>query len=109
MGVSTHLYTYYGVKIDWNDDLHEAYELVEEKIHILLDCMGGDYIIMGVCLFNGGDARYGYEDSEDMVEVDPLDLDKLGTEYKKTFSEHLPKFSYLLDAPFKIISLLHFS
>jgi len=47
MGVSTNIYTFYGVKIEWDDDFHEAYDEVyaDLQVPVIVDAMMGEYIV----------------------------------------------------------------
>lgn len=46
MGINTHVYSYWGVRTEWNDAVHDRYEELEESyssnVEILMDGMSGD-------------------------------------------------------------------
>ena len=113
MGVSTNFYTMYGIKTDWLDDFSEAYEDVYEKNEdlpfILMGAMCGDYMVFGSILFDSGDARYGFEDGDSFKEIDLTTLKDREERYKKEFIAKFPQFAHLMDAPFKLISIAHYS
>ena len=118
MGINTHYYTVYGVKIDeYNEELSDAlygegdlYEIIEEceDLSIITDGMGGNYMIFGKILFDSGDLRYN--DIEDTyVEVD---LNKL-SEYKdkcvEQFMNYFPTFGHYMDHEWKLMTFVHYS
>lgn len=111
MGISTHYYTIHGVKLDWNDDFNEAYDEVyddEDTPFTLIDCMECEYIILGTPLFDSGDLRWG-EDGETFAEIDLNALSDFERDYKQKFIEKFPEFSGLMNKPFKLMTLVHFS
>lgn len=111
MGVSTNIYTYYGVKIPYDNELSEAYEEHYENPQapdILFDDMCGKYIVLGVRLYNSGDMRYGMEDGDHWKEIDLGMLPKHQIEYKEAFKQFYPQFMHLLDKPFKLITFTHY-
>jgi hypothetical protein len=114
MGIDTYFYTIYGVKVDWDDDFNEAYDAVYDNADtpwVLLDGMGGEYMIFGFPLFTSGNLRWGFEDGDYYKEIDNLpELDFKEIDYRKEFAKKFPKFIHLLeDKPFKLISLIHYS
>jgi hypothetical protein len=112
MGVSTNFYTIYGIKVDWDEAFNDAYDEVYDDMdtpYVLFDGMGGEYIIFGEILFNSGDARWGFEDGDSFKEIDLSKLSEIETNYKKQFVEKFPQFKHLVDQPFKVMSLAHYS
>ena len=125
MGINTHVYTVYGVRLDWDDDFYEAYEEVEEalldefgwgnpqpadrQIEVVMDCMGGDYMILGHIIYDSGDFRY-CEDMNNYQEIDTSNLLKLEFEYKEQFVRLYPNHVHLLEGKgFKLINLIHYT
>lgn len=115
MGINTHYYTVYGVKIDdYPTDFAEAYDEVyddvkyNEDMAIIADGMGGDYMVFGKILFDSGDLRWG--DLED-VHSD-IDLNKL-SEYKEKcveqFMNYFPSFGHYMDHEWKLMTFVHYS
>jgi hypothetical protein len=112
MGVSTNFYTIHGIKTEWNDALSEAYDEVyddEDTPFVLMDGMGGEYFIFGSILFDSGDMRWGFEDGDQFKEIDLSTLPDLEEKYKARFIAKFPEFKELMDAPFVIMTLAHFS
>jgi hypothetical protein len=112
MGVSTNFYTVYGVKLDWHDELHAAYDEVydhSDTPNIIADGMGGDYIILGTVLYDSGDARYGFDGGDQMKEIDLDSLAGLAAEYREQFTAKFPQFAALVATPFKLIAFAHYS
>lgn len=111
MGISTHFYTVYGTKVPYDDEFGEAYDLVYDDTdtpHIIFDGDGG-YVILGKNLFDSGDLRWG-EFTDMYTEVDIEELPAFEIEYKKKkFLEKFPQFPHLVEHPFKIITLAHYS
>ena len=112
MGVSTNFYTILGTKLEFNDFFFEQYdEVFEDKDtpFVLLDAMCGEYIILGVTLFDSGDMRWGFEDGDIYKEINITELNQMEAEYKIAFTSKFPEFSYFVKEPFKIISVCHYS
>lgn len=125
MGINTHVYTVYGVRLDWDDDFYEAYEEVEEalldefgrgnpqeagrQVDAIMDCMGGEYMILGHKIYDSGDFRY-CEDMNNYQEIDTSNLLKLEFEYKEQFVRLYPNHVHLLEGKdFKLINLIHYT
>jgi hypothetical protein len=110
MGVSTNFYTIFGVKLDWNDAFHEAYEAKYDElaVSVIVDGMSGEYIILGNILHDSGDMRYGFEDCDTAKEYDIKELKKLEKAYRTAFAKQFPNFLHLIDTPFKVITLAHY-
>lgn len=115
MGINTHYYTVYGVKIDdydtkFSEAWDEVYDTVKDNtdMAIIADGMGGDYMIFGKILFDSGDLRWN--DIED-VHSD-IDLNKL-PEYKdkcvEQFMNYFPAFGHYMDHEWKLMTFVHYS
>ncbi len=111
MGISTHYYTVYGIKHEYNDDFSEATDEVyddHDMPTVISDSMGGGYMIFGKILYDSGDQRWG--DIEDVfVEIDMESLPSIEEEYKKKFIAKFPQFESLMDEPFKLMTFVHYS
>ena len=111
MGISTHYYTIHGIKTEWNsafsDLLDEVYDEVVTPF-VLMDLMGGEYMIFGVALFDSGDLRWG-EEKDTFIEIDPKSFTKLEKKYKKEFIAKFPQFAHLMDSKFKLMTITHYS
>lgn len=125
MGVNIHVYTVYGVRLDWNDQFYQAYNNIEEtlkdefgynnpipedrQIEIVPDYMSSRYIILGSILYDSGDFRY-MDDMNDYAEFDPSLLLATELEYKERFARLYPEFRDLLDGKsFKLINIIQYS
>lgn len=111
MGISTHYYTVYGVKHEWNDAFIEAHEEVyddEDTPIIITDSMSGEYMIFGKVLYDSGDQRWG-EIEDVFVEIDVDGLKDVETKYKEEFSAKFPDFANLVDRQFKLMTFVHYS
>lgn len=125
MGINTHVYTVYGVKLPWDDAFYEAYEEIEEalcdesgygkpkpagsQIEAIMDGMMGEYMILGPILYDSGDFRY----CEDMNNYQEIVIDGLHVEwldYKEQFARLYPNHVHLVEGveP-KLINFIHYS
>ena len=92
MGINTHVYSYWGVRTEWNRDFYDAYEEVEEanvdqygynkapagtQVEVLVDGMSGEYMVFGVRLYDSGDARWGEMTNSNEVEISQKILDAM--------------------------------
>lgn len=121
MGINTHVYTVYGVKLPWDDAFYEAYEEIEEA---LLDEFGygkpqpadrqieaimGEYMVLGPILYDSGDFRY-CKDMNNYQEIEEVGLFGKWFEYKKQFDELYPEHKHLLTGTGpKLINFIHYS
>lgn len=118
MGINTHYYTVYGKRIDsYDDELSDAlygegdlYETVEENEHlnIIMDGMGGDYMVIGKILFDSGDLRWS-EIKDTFVEIDLDALPELKESATQEMKNILPNFVHYLDGDWKIMTFMHLS
>jgi len=126
MGINTHVYTVYGVRLDWDDAFYEAYEEVEEalldefgwgnpqeagrQIEAVMDCMGGEYMILGPILYDSGDFRY----CEDMNNYQEIGIEGapllVWLDYVALFKRLYPSHVHLIECveP-KLINLIHYT
>lgn len=115
MGINTHYYTVYGVKIDgYPEDFSEAYDEKYDEVQnhpdfdVIADGMGGSYIIIGKVLFDSGDLRYN--DIEDAyVEIDTTWLKSYKVKSKKAFLEMFPEYEDYMNLEWKLMTFVHYS
>lgn len=96
MGVNVTKYAILGYKLPFpeNDsDAEELMDLLEEKelgsFKFIFDGMGGDYIVFGLELFNGGDERWG-ETGDGFKSFDLKTLQGYTENIKRKFKEFVP-------------------
>lgn len=112
MGVDIYFRTVYGVKIEWNDDLSEAYDEVyddEDTPYIELESMSGTYMILGENLFRSDNFRWIDGDGDSFKSIDPNSLSYIEQEYKEKFINKFPQFEHLIHAPFLIHVFVEYS
>lgn len=111
MGVDVNAMSIYGIKIVWDNDLHEAHEekwLMADIPHILTDCMSGRYMILGPVLFDSGSHRMGF-DKDQYMTIMPYQAEDKWLEWKTKFREQFPTFTHYLDESPSFITLMHYS
>lgn len=118
MGINTHYYTVYGVRINRYDDAlsEELYgdgdmcEAVESStdLDVIMDGMGGNYMVMGKILFDSGDLRWS-DFKDTFVEVDMSKLTDIRLGAVQEMNKLLPDFSHYLDGEWKIMTFMHLS
>lgn len=109
MGVSTNIYTYYGVKIPYDHELAGAYDehyLNPQAPDILF---GEEYIVLGKRLFDSGDFRYALEDGDDWKQIDIGMLPAFEIDYRIQFAKFYPDLTHLLEKPFRLFTFTHYS
>jgi hypothetical protein len=112
MGISTNFYTIYGIKVEWDDAFNDAYDEVyddEDTPFVLTDGMSGEYMVFGAVLFDSGDARWGFEEGDSFKEIDTNTLVNLELGYRTEFLAKFPEFAYIIEQPFKLMTLAHYS
>lgn len=107
MGISVNYYTIYGVKLAWNKEFNETLEELgyghNETPFVLKDVMSGKYIILGKVLHEWDE----YGDCFSEIDIDSLsDYEE---QYRQEFVAKFPEFATLLDHPFKLMTLVHYS
>jgi hypothetical protein len=125
MGINTHVYTVYGVRLEWNDDFYEAYEEIEEalmkefglcgpkpkerQVDAIIDNMMGEYMILGHIIYDSGDFR-NCTDMNNYQEIDTYDLESIQFGYKEKFRRLYPDhFHLIVHYDFKLINVIHYS
>lgn len=112
MGINTSVYTYYGIKTDWNDAFYTEYEAIEEanidkygwngpvpendQIEVLVDGMIGEYFVFGIRLYDSGDFRW-CSDMNDYQEIDLSNLKQKKEQYITNFASLYPDHVHLLE------------
>lgn len=125
MGINTHVYSYWGVRTEWNREFYDAYEEVEEanidrygygkepadaQIEILSDGMSGEYMVFGERLYDSGDARWGEMVNSNEVDISHNVLDQMREAYMSKFKQLYPDhFEWLNNKPWRLVNLVHFS
>jgi hypothetical protein len=111
MGISTHYYTVYGVKVDYNEELNEAhYDVYDDSdtpdiIVYGMDCY---HMILGAILYDSGNLRWN-EYGDSFVEIDLSALPEVEAEYKKKFVNKFPDFASLVEGDFKLMTFVNYS
>jgi hypothetical protein len=119
MGINTHYYTVYGVRVDGHDDelsdalyygegdLHDTVEACPD-LDIIMDGYGASYMIIGKILFDSGDLRWS-EVKDTFVEIDMSKLTNIRLGAVQEMQKLLPNFSHYLDSEWKIMTFMHLS
>ena len=122
MGINTHVYTVYGIKLPLDDAFYEAYEEIEEalldefgwgkpqpadrQIEVIID---EEYIVFGPILYDSGDFRY-CRDMNNYQEIDIDGLESMQRMYKEKFERLYPEHYHLIvHNDFKLINFIHYS
>lgn len=125
MGINTHVYTVYGVRLEWDQEFYDIYEELDEalldefgyskrppedrQIETVIDGMCGDYMILGHIIYDSGDFRY-CEDMNNYQEIDTHNLESIERLYKEKFKRLYPDHYHLIaHHDFKLINVIHYS
>ena len=118
MGINTHYYTVYGVHIEsYDNELSDAlygegdlYSTIEEcpDLDIIMDGMGGNYMIFGKVLFDSGDLRWS-KIKDTFVEVDTEKLPEYKDKCVEQFMNYFPAFGHYMDHEWKLMTFVHYS
>lgn len=125
MGINTNVITMFGVRIPWDEDLYSDYEEIEEKlieefgysnpkppdsqIPAIFDGMLGEWIYLGVVLYDSGDFRY-MDNMNDYQESDIWNLDNLRVEWLNNFRRLYPQHEHLaLNKRWKLLNFIYYS
>jgi hypothetical protein len=112
MGVSTNFLVVWGRKIPWHQQLADLYEENYDDNQapwVLVDGMSGEYVVMGVKLWDSGDARWGFEDMDPARVIDLAILPAWEKAYKEHFEKYYPTLSHLMYPDFQMHVFAHFS
>ena len=113
MGVDTTIYTFYGVKTDWNEDLYgvmnDQYSKNRsyfQKTHDLIDGMCCEYMIFGYQISAMG--AYA-DDSDDVIELGDMDnLEQFRQEAIQEWRDDFPDFVDIIDQDWKTMVIRHY-
>lgn len=112
MGIDVHFISMYGIRIKWDEKLHERFDELggEENSDptMLIDGMGAEFMILGVKLFDSGSERRGFP-GHSYTSIVPDLVEHQWKEWKKHFREKYPDFTHYLDDIPMFISLIHYS
>ena len=116
MGVSTNIQVMWGLRIKWTGEIGDFLEgPFEERDgnpgapYVLVDGMGGEWVMPGIKLFDGGDFRWGLEGGTGDADIDIGDLPRMEAEYKAAFIRTYPDHAHLMDAPFRLLCFTFYS
>lgn len=117
MGVNIHVYSYWGVRTEWNKAISEAYEELyeqdiepDEDVPILMDGMSCEYMVFGVRLYDSGDSRWGEMVNANQIEISDEILGNMKSKYMENFQKLYPnQYDWLAEKPWKLVNLVHYS
>ena len=114
MGINIHVYSYWGVRTEWNKDVSERqdelYDLDQDDVDFLSDGMSGEYMVFGVMLYDSGDSRWGEMINSNEVEINDAILETMRTEYMSKFKTLYPdQYEWLAQKPWRLVNLVHYS
>lgn len=111
MGIDVNVYTVFGVKAPWSEQFVDDYDDVYEKcpVDIIMDGMGGDYLIFGKHIFSSPNFRWNDGDGDAMTFTDISEFPAIEQSYRNEFAKWFPQHVELLNAPFKLITFTHYS
>ena len=115
MGVDTQVYTYYGIKRDWDEECEKFTEIYSDDRdaddpHFLQECYSNDWLIFGIKLYDSGNFRWGDDLSgDDFKTFDTGKLWAQEAEYRKKFKEKFPQFTELINQPFELFSFIYYT
>lgn len=114
MGININVYSYWGVRTEWNKDISERqdelYDLDQDDVHFLSDGMSGEYMVFGVQLYDSGDARWGEMVNSNEVDISHNVLDQMRWDYMSNFKRLYPdQFEWLNSKPWRLVNLVHYS
>lgn len=111
MGVSVRPCVFYGVKIaGYDEEFVEAYEHMYDGDPTKgeFDGMSGEWMVLGRRLYSGGESRYGFEEDDGFVSLNPEMLPFFEAQYRNEFLKKLPEYAHLINKPFQILCFLHY-
>ena len=117
MGINIHVYSYWGVRTEYNDAvadrLDEIYDMdvdPADDVDILTDGMSGEYMVFGELLYDSGDSRWGEMVNSNEVEINQNILDSMREEYMRKFKALYPaQYEWLASKPWRLVNLVHYS
>lgn len=125
MGINVHVYSYWGVRTEWNEAFSDAFEEVEDRnieqygygnepadaqVEVLMDGMSCEYMVFGERLYDSGDSRWGEMVNSNEVDIYPEKMDNLKHEYMEKFKRLYPdQYEWLATKPWRLVNLVHYS
>jgi hypothetical protein len=117
MGINVHVYSYWGVRTEYNNDVSARWHELDEQdispaddVEILMDGMSGEYMVFGVQLYDSGDSRWGEMINSNEVEINDAVLKQMQTEYMEKFKTLYPdQYEWLAAKPWRLVNLVHYS
>ncbi len=118
MGINIHCYSYWGVRTEWDEAVSDRWNELDSEhdidpkddVEILMDGMGGVYMVFGVMLYDSGDARWGEMVNSNEVEVNDAILETMRSEYMNKFKQLYPdQYEWLAAKPWRLVNLVHYS
>lgn len=127
MGINIHVYTVWGIRLDWDKELYDthqdyiegSYDRYEygtpfpedEDIPSLHDSMTGSMLIFGIVLYDSGDFRY-MRDMCDYKEIptDAEHLNELRQQYLDKLRTRIPDMPLdKIDQPWTMFSMIQYT
>ena len=117
MGINIHVYSYWGVRTEYNNDVSDRWNDLDEQdispvndVEILMDGMSGEYMVFGVQLYDSGDSRWGEMVNSNEVEINDAILEQMRAEYMNRFKQLYPdQYEWLAAKPWRLVNLVHYS
>lgn len=117
MGINVNVYSFWGVRTEWNADVSNRIEEVysmdiepTDDVEILCDGYSCEYMVFGEQLYDSGDSRWGEMDNSNEVEINQEILDHMREAYMEKFKRLYPdQYEWLASKPWKLVNLVHFS
>ena len=118
MGINIHVYSYWGVRTEWSKAVSDRWNELDSEhdidpkddVEILMDGMGGVYMVFGVRLYDSGDARWGEMVNSNEVEINDAILEQMQSEYMNKFKQLYPdQYEWLAAKPWRLVNLVHYS
>lgn len=117
MGINIHVYSYWGVRTEYNNDVSDRWHELDEQdispvndVEILMDGMSGEYMVFGVQLYDSGDSRWGEMINSNEVEINDAILETIRSEYMNKFKQLYPdQYEWLAAKPWRLVNLVHYS
>jgi len=117
MGINVHVYSYWGVRTEWNEAvsnrIEEVYDMKidpADDVDILTDSMSCEYMVFGVELYDSGDSRWGEMYNSNEVDITQDKLDQMRFDYMEQFKRQYPDYyEWLAAKPWRLVNLVHYS
>jgi len=122
MGININVYTIWGLKHPMDTSFRKEWGDIEEHLFErygnrdypesfqIRAIIGDNYVVVGHVLYDSGDFRYMDNMNEyAKLDIDPKELRRLEREYKRKFAKLYPRHKYLVDQPFELFNMIHYS